>query len=192
MLRAYLVGLLGAIAGLMVGAAIWFAVQSLDRPELVWAGSAYSSKQEFVLYLKSNGLSYRTWLKRHPGMAPWEPGRRVSPSNEGDSKDRTTEILLAANAALLATLLALLLAHRTFRKPQRRDLSPRRGDGSALGTAAAAGQQSIGHVARGASELVHVTSARLRERPDGKEALIVYGVVLVLSLAVGYLVSIAL
>jgi hypothetical protein len=190
--KAYLVGLLGALAALMVGAAIWSAVRSLDRPELVWAGSAYSSKQEFELYLKSNGLSYTTWLRRHPGMAPWEPGRHVSPSNEGDSEDRTTEILLAANAALLATLVALLLAHTTFRKPQRRDLSPRRDEGSVLVSAVAAGQHGIGHVARGASELVHMAATRLRRRPGSKEALIVYGVVLVLSLAAGYLVSIAL
>ena len=170
MLKAYLVGFLGALAALMVGTAIWFAAQSLERPQLVWAGSAYTSKQEFELHLKSNGVSYRTWLRRHPGMAPWEPGRRVTQANEGDSKDKTTEILLAANVALLATLLALLIAHNTSRRPQPRDLS-RRGmtRGSAIGGRAAAGQHGIGHIARGATELASVAATRLRERPTARK-----------------------
>ena len=116
MLKAFLVGFLGALSALLIGAAIWFGVHSLDRPELVWAGSAFRSKQEFALYLKSNGLSYRTWLKRHPGVAPWEPGRPTIQSNEGGS---TTEILLAVNAAVLAAILAVLCARTTFRSRQR-------------------------------------------------------------------------
>ena len=189
MLKPFLSGFFAALGTLMVGAAIWFAVQSLDRPRLVWAGSAYASKEEFQLYLRSNGLSYRTWLRRHPGLAPWEPGARASQSNGSGSKVRTTEILLAANAALLAGLLALVLARtkvRTRQKPYPRHPQSR---GSSLGGAALAGQHGIGHISRGAAELVHAATTRMRERPGSQEAMIVYGVVLLLSVAGGVLVA---
>ena len=136
-----------------------------------------------------NGLSYRTWLRRHPGLAPWEPGARASQSNGSGSKVRTTEILLAANAALLAGLLALVLARtkvRTRQKPYPRHPQSR---GSSLGGAALAGQHGIGHISRGAAELVHAATTRMRERPGSQEAMIVYGVVLLLSVAGGVLVA---
>ncbi len=78
MLKTFGVGFLGAIAAVMMAAAVWFAViQPLHGAGLVWGGSVYHSKQEFNLYLKSKGLSYATWLQRNPGVAPWEPGTRA-------------------------------------------------------------------------------------------------------------------
>ena len=191
MLKHFLSGFFAALGALMVGVAIWFGAQSLDRPRLVWAGSAYASKEEFQLYLKSNGLSYRTWLRRHPGLAPWEPGEPASKSRRGGSRFRTIEILLAANAALLAALLALALGRsRTVGSRRQRPYAPhRQGGASRLGGVAVAGRHGIGHISRGATDLVHAATTRMRERPGSQEALIVYGVVLLLSVAGGVLVA---
>src|SRR5436190_23760180 len=84
MLRAFVVGFLGALAALMVALVVWFAVfQPLGRPGLVWGGNVYTSKNEFRMYLRSRGLSYSRWLQRNPGVAPWEPGRRVANAGAG-------------------------------------------------------------------------------------------------------------
>ena len=59
---------------------------------LRWGGTVYTSKQEFNVYLRSKGLSYRIWLARNPGVAPWEPsaGGAASVPNAETSRPTTT------------------------------------------------------------------------------------------------------
>jgi hypothetical protein len=60
-----------AVAVLLVGV-LWFGTPGEDDG-LLWGDKVYTSKQEFEGYLKSKGLSYKTWDARHSGAAPWEP-----------------------------------------------------------------------------------------------------------------------
>src|SRR3954453_18900041 len=120
MLKPFVAGFLGALAALMVAAAVWLAVvRPLNRPGLVWGGSVYHSKDEFGLYLKSKGLSYATWLRRNPGIAPWEPGERARPGAAGEVWDWKRDALLAVNAALLAAVAAALLARSDSQRQWR-------------------------------------------------------------------------
>jgi hypothetical protein len=75
-LKAYAIGFLGAVLAIAVAGGIWLVTRPAEEPGLVWGGTVYSSKQEFTGYLKSKGLSYKTWLARNPGVAPWEPAAR--------------------------------------------------------------------------------------------------------------------
>jgi hypothetical protein len=50
----------------------------------------------------------------------------------------------------------------------------------------------MGHVRTGATEIVRAVEARLRERPGSKEALIVYGVVILVSAAIAVLIALYL
>jgi hypothetical protein len=81
----------------MVAVAVWLAVvQPFGRPGLVWGGNVYTSKNEFKRYLRSKSLSYATWLKRNPGVAPWEPGRRAATARVGSQTwDWKRDTLLA-------------------------------------------------------------------------------------------------
>ena len=175
----------------MVAAAIWFAViQPLNHPGLVWGGSLYKSKQEFKLYLKSKGLNYSRWLARNPGVAPWEPGTRAVKS------DRTTrtwdwkrDALLAANAALLATIAAALLARFAAEGRWRRDGSLAARDGPPRGTSAVPTirrtlAQGLGYVEHGAEELTHAAVDRVRKRHDRLEVtLFAFGTVVAVATA---------
>ena len=134
-LKTYAVGFFGAVAALLVGAAVWFAVlQPIDRPGLVWGGTVYSSKQEFSLYLKSKSLSYSTWLKRNPGIAPWEPGTRAANAGRiGQAWDWKRDTLLAIIAALLATIAAALVARApSHGEPVKRRAATREERGSLI------------------------------------------------------------
>ena len=196
MARAFVVGFLGAAAALMVAVAVWFAVQSLDRPALVWGGVAYQSKQEFNLYLKSKGLSYATWLRRNPGVAPWEPGRRAASSDRSsEARDWKRDVLLAANAALLATLVALLLSSGTQEGQTRNArLDPR--DGVPLSSTVPAIRrtvaQGINYVELGAGELSHAAIDRIRERPEARQEVTLLAVAAALAATLGVLVALLL
>lgn len=117
MLKAYAIGFFGAVLAVALVAGVWFVTQPKQEPGLVWGGTVYTSKQEFNGYLKEKGLSYRTWLTRNPGVAPWEPDvepavaatgsrRTARPATTDD--DSTTRLPLVAGL-LLATGGALLL-----------------------------------------------------------------------------------
>jgi hypothetical protein len=114
-LRRFLVGFLGVAAALMLATAVWFAAtKPIGSPGLVWGDSVYRSKEEFKLYLKDRGLSYKTWLRRNPGIAPWEPGERVGVSKQLERTwDWKRDLLLALNAAMLATIAAAVVARTT-------------------------------------------------------------------------------
>jgi hypothetical protein len=156
-LRAYAIGFLGAVAALMVAAAVWFAVfQPLDRPGLVWGGNVYESKKEFKLYLKSKSLSYSTWLKRNPGVAPWEPGTRVTSRQENRTWDWKRDMLLAVNGALLATFAAALLA-RTATVGRHRPNWSMAADGASRASPVLTGRTGQSRTLSGMSETAPVS-----------------------------------
>jgi hypothetical protein len=112
MVRPFLIGFLGTVAALMLVVAVWFAaIRPIEHPGLVWGGLVYESKEQFQVYLRSKGLSYSKWLKRNPGVAPWEPGGREAESSQTDRVwDWKRDSLLAVNAMMLAVIAAALLA----------------------------------------------------------------------------------
>jgi hypothetical protein len=98
---------------------MWFSTQSKQQPGLRWGGSVYTSKQDFDVYLKSRGLSYKTWVARNPGAAPWEPTAvRVAtkaPETPEGAEARESWIgrpLLAAMGLMLVGGCSLLLIRR--------------------------------------------------------------------------------
>lgn len=196
MLKTFAAGFLGAVAGLMVAAAVWFAViQPLDRPGLVWGGSVYNSKQEFNLYLRSKGLIYATWLNRNPGVAPWEPGERAVKSNRSSEVwDWKRDMLLAVNAALLAAIATILLARSrgawaATGSRAARDEAPR---ASSVPAATRSVARGIGYVRLGVGELTHGTIDRVLEHPNRRQEVAFVAVAVGLALALGTLVSLAL
>lgn len=127
MLKAYAIGFIGAVSAMLLAAVIWFGMLWLEKDGLVWGGTVYASKQEFNGYLKSNGLSYKTWLARNPGVAPWEPATRgaftppVAKNSRSAAPATTTpqggadwekRLLLVAIGLLLAVCCALQLRMR--------------------------------------------------------------------------------
>ena len=170
-------GFLGATAALMVAAAVWFAVvQPLNRPGLVWGGAVYRSKQEFNLYLKSKGLSYATWLRRNPGVAPWEPGEAAAKTDQ-DSEvwDWKRDALLAVNAALLAMIAAALLARvgTPESRPANEELPAPEvaAPSSPVPTISRRVARGLGYVELGADELAHAAMDRIGERPEHRHEL---------------------
>jgi hypothetical protein len=74
MLKAYVLGLSSVSLAALLVIVIWmFGTQPRQEPGLLWGGQIYTTKQEFNGYLKSKGLSYKTWVARNPDAAPWEP-----------------------------------------------------------------------------------------------------------------------
>ena len=114
-LKAYALGLFTAALALALVATIWIGTQPRQEPGLVWGGAVYTSKEEFNVYLKSKGLSYKTWVARNPDAAPWEADTisigaiTVRVSARGDSVMR---LFLVAIGLLLAIGTALLLLGR--------------------------------------------------------------------------------
>jgi len=85
-LKAYAAGLFGASLAVILVAGIWFVAQPSREPGLEWGGKVYSSKQEFQGYLKAKGLSYKAWVARNPGAAPWEPQEvRAAPASTSET-----------------------------------------------------------------------------------------------------------
>ena len=78
MLKTYAVGLLGGLVLALAVAGVYVATEPKQEAGLLWGGIVYDSKQEFNGYLKSKGLSYKVWLQRNPGVAPWEPNVQAS------------------------------------------------------------------------------------------------------------------
>jgi hypothetical protein len=108
-LKAYALGLFSTALAVLVVAAVWIGVQPQREQGLLWGETVYTSKQEFNGYLKSKGLSYKTWLARNPGAAPWEPDRITVGAVTIRASTRVVQLLLAGIAWMLATLGALLL-----------------------------------------------------------------------------------
>jgi hypothetical protein len=114
-LKAYALGLFTAALALALVATIWIGTQPRQEPGLVWGGAVYTSKEDFNGYLKSKGLSYKTWVARNPDAAPWEADTisigaiTVRVSARGDSVMR---LFLVAIGLLLAIGTALLLLGR--------------------------------------------------------------------------------
>ena len=160
---------------------------------LGWSGAAvlYRSKPEFKLYLKTKGLSYSTWMKRNPGVAPWEPGATVR-SAPGKSWDWKRDMLLSINAALLATVAAVLLGRTTLQRRQRgeRALTVRAGEGRdpPISAATRACANALGYVKSGVGELTQLATSRAREHPRAYEELGLYAFVAALTAACGLLV----
>jgi hypothetical protein len=71
--KAYALGFFSAAMAVLLVSVIWFGTGTSDEPGLLWGDKVYSSKYDFGDYLKTKGLSYKTWAARHPDGAPWEP-----------------------------------------------------------------------------------------------------------------------
>jgi hypothetical protein len=163
--RSFTAGFLGALCAVLVGAAIWMAAHPAAPSGLLWGGTVYTTKPEFQAYLRTRGLSYATWLKRNPGVAPWEPHRRVpaaTPRDRAlvDADDWKTGLLLAANALVLALVAVLLLDRLPVRRAYSatRPPTPRRGRG-ALGLLAAGARAGARHVTTGAIALAQAAGS---------------------------------
>jgi hypothetical protein len=86
--KAYAIPFVGAVSATLLGVAIWAFVQPQQEPGLLWGGKVYTTEAEFKGYLKSKGLSYKVWLARYPGAAPWEPDVRAKPAPSGTKSGR--------------------------------------------------------------------------------------------------------
>ncbi len=127
MLKAYSIGFFGAVLAVAVAAAIWLATQPGQETGLVWGDKTYTSKQQFNGYLKSRGLSYKVWLTRNPGVAPWEqaPARAAAAVTDTETRherntrqvveDWATGLPLVPIGIILAAGCSLLLFVRTLR-----------------------------------------------------------------------------
>jgi hypothetical protein len=195
MLRTFTVGFLGAVAALMVVAAVWFAVfRPIGQPGLVWGGTVYRSKQEFKLYLKSKGLAYASWLKRNPGVAPWEPGTgAVNSDRTGGVWDWKRDALLAVNAALLAVIAAALWARAGIRA-RPRDSRGAAGEGNAgraspFRVLTTSGADGFRYVGLGATELTQSVIHQLRGHPGPRGEIVLYALAAAAALGLGLLIS---
>lgn len=64
---------IGLFVGVLLGALLlagWYATRPAE-PGLRWGDTVYTSEEQFENYLRVKGLSYSTWIDRHPGAAPW-------------------------------------------------------------------------------------------------------------------------
>jgi hypothetical protein len=124
MLKAYAIGFFGAVLALGLATAIWLATQPEQKPSLVWGTTTYTSKEQFKGYLKSKGLSYKTWLARNPGAAPWEPVPRTQVKGADHTEDdgRTTRQVVEdwATDLPLTPLVAILAGGATLILVRRR------------------------------------------------------------------------
>ena len=114
MLKAYAFGFFGAALAVVLVAVILFGTKSSQEPGLLWGDKVYTTRQEFDAYLKSKGLSYKTWAARYPGAAPWEPDEITIGAITVRASTETREawvvrLPLAAAGLMLATGCALLL-----------------------------------------------------------------------------------
>jgi hypothetical protein len=109
MLKGYALGFFTAALAVLLVAAIWVGTQPKQEPGLLWGDKIYTSKQEFDGYLEQKGLSYKLWLARNPGAAPWEPEEVTVGAITIRASTRTVQLLLAGVGWLLATAGALLL-----------------------------------------------------------------------------------
>ena len=121
--KAYAYQFVGAVAAVVLGVAIWFLVHPQQEPGLLWGGTVYTTEEQFKGYLKSKGLSYKNWLAKYPGAAPWEPDlpataapsganarQEATPATIGDSDDDWTgRLRLAAVVGLIAAFACTLL-----------------------------------------------------------------------------------
>jgi hypothetical protein len=105
--------LCGLVLALAVSA-LYVATSPKEPEGLLWGGHVYTTKQEFNGYLKSKGLSYKTWLARNPGAAPWEPAvERRAAAADGDGS--VSPVLPALFGLLLGVFCSLLLLGRRSR-----------------------------------------------------------------------------
>ena len=158
MLKAYAIGFLGAVLAVGLAAAIVLATQPEQKPGLVWGTTTYTSKEEFSGYLKSKGLSYKVWLARNPGAAPWEPTprARVKGATHTATRDRTTrEVVEDWVAGVPLTPLVVILATGATLVLLRRRLQPSPGVRVALPT----------HVPRYSQGLFRTVQAPLKQVP---------------------------
>jgi hypothetical protein len=108
-LKSYALGFFSAALAVLLVAAIWIGTQPKQEAGLLWGDRVYTSKQEFNGYLKSKGLSYKIWVARNPGAAPWEPDEFSVGAITVRAPTRTVQLVLAGAGWLLATAGALLL-----------------------------------------------------------------------------------
>lgn len=74
MWKAYALGFFSAAAPVLLVSVIWFGTGTPSQENgLLWGNKVYTSKYDFEDYLKTKGLSYKTWAARHSDRAPWEP-----------------------------------------------------------------------------------------------------------------------
>lgn len=109
MLKAYAFGLFSAAFVVLLVAVLWFGVQPKQEPGLLWGDKVYETREQFDGYLKSKGLSYKTWLARNPGVAPWEPESFTLGAITVEASPKKVQLLSAVVAWLLATCGAVLL-----------------------------------------------------------------------------------
>jgi hypothetical protein len=157
-LKAYAIGFLGAVLAVGLAAAIVLATQPEQKPGLVWGTTTYTSKEQFSGYLKSKGLSYKAWLARNPGAAPWEstPRAEVKGATHTATRDRTNrEVVEDWATGLLLTPLVVILATGATLVLLRRRLQPSSGFRLALPA----------HVPRYSHGLYRTVQAPLKQVP---------------------------
>jgi len=118
-LRAYAIGFFSAALAVLVAAVLLLATQPSQEPGLLWGGKVYETRAEFNRYLKSKGLSYKTWVARNPHAAPWEPDAVGSGSTKSRDGWNKRLLMIALGFALgylaMGSLLLLLPALRAIR-----------------------------------------------------------------------------
>jgi len=112
--KDYAVGLVGGLVLALVVAVVYVATEPKQEEGLLWGSQVYTTKQEFKGYLKSKGLSYRIWLARNPGAAPWEPSVERSAAAERSSS--RSPVFPAALGMVLGFVCALLVFRRRARE----------------------------------------------------------------------------
>ncbi|MBA2383481.1 MAG: hypothetical protein H0V68_02300 [Actinobacteria bacterium] len=114
MLKAYVLGFVTAAVAVVLVAVVWLGTEPSPEPGLLWGGKVYRTEQEFKGYLKSKGLSYKVWLAKYPGAAPWEPdeftiGAITVRASTKAREDWVVRLPLAAIGLMVTTGCVLLL-----------------------------------------------------------------------------------
>jgi hypothetical protein len=104
------VALVSAALTVLLAVGIWLGTQPRREAGLLWGDRVYTSKEEFKGYLKSKGLTYRTWVARNPGAAPWEPAS--APPSPEQSRGWLGRALVAVLGSIVGIACALLLLGR--------------------------------------------------------------------------------
>jgi hypothetical protein len=113
-LKAYAFGFFSSAVAVLIVAVIWFGTGTSQESGLLWGDKVYTTKPDFDDYLKSRGLSYKTWSARHSDGAPWDPNKITIGAITLRASTQTREawvvrLPLAALGLMLATGGTLLL-----------------------------------------------------------------------------------
>lgn len=111
---------MGVVGGLVLALAVaglYVATEPKEEEGLLWGNRVYTTKQEFQGYLRSKGLSYKIWLARNPGAAPWEPAvERHEATAAAAGESSRSPLVPAGLGMVLGSVFSFLVFRRRTRE----------------------------------------------------------------------------